>query len=64
MTPNVSYQEEASPGMSVGRVYLLQEEFRQTWIGIRVITGSVLHIHQKHLRKASAFASGQRTHDR
>lgn len=37
--------------MPVRRVYLLQEEFRQARIDVRVIAGSILHVHQKHLCK-------------
>lgn len=40
------YQEEASPGVSVGRAYLLQKIFRQMRIGVRVVAGPILHVHQ------------------
>lgn len=48
----IPYQEKTSPGMTVGRAYLLQEVFRQMRIDVWVIAGPILHVHQKHLCRA------------
>lgn len=37
--------------MPMSRAYLLQEELRETWIFVRVILGTILHVHQEHLHK-------------
>lgn len=32
------------------RVDLFQEKLGETWVGVRVIAGAVLHVHQQDLR--------------